>query len=221
VFGICLLVLGVSFSTRRVTVNAVDATSLYILHHLLTVRKNSCRICDAKAFTLAYPSVSETHSEFMEDIRRQHDGQYELVKAHFTLLFGHSDIEERMYLDHVREVAELARTTAFVCRYAMLGADNAADRAYVYLVPDEGYSGISLLHDALYRQVMAPLLRLDIPYVPHITLGSSTDRKAMKALCDRLNETNLSIHGSLNALTVAAQEGGSLVEVASFSLSSP
>ena len=102
----------------------------------------------------------------------------------------------------------------------MLGADHKAERALVYLVPDEGYSDISRLHDAWYRQTMAQFLQLDIPYVPHITLGSSTDRAAMKACCDNLNETEFSVHGSVTALTVAALDGGVLTDIASFPLKS-
>ncbi len=132
------------------------------------------------------------------------------------MVFGRSEVDERAYLEHVREVARLSRPTSFVCRYAMLGAENEAELGYVFLVPDEGYSGISRLHDALYRREMAAFLRLDIPYVPHITLGSSADRAAMKTCCDELNEAALSIHGSVEAFTVVALEDGSLVEVASF-----
>ena len=173
-----------------------------------------------KFFTLAYPKLSEKDATFVEDFRRRHDGHHELARAHFTLVFGRSNVDERAYLEHVREVARLSRPTPFVCRYAMLGADDEAERAHVFLVPDEGYSGISRLHDALYRQEMAAFLRLDIPYVPHITLGSSADRAAMKTCCDELNEATLSIHGSVEALTVAALESGSLVDVASFPLRS-
>ena len=134
------------------------------------------------------------------------------------MLFGCSEVDEGAYLEHVREVARLSQPISFACRYAMLGADDEVDRAYVFLVPDEGCSGISRLHDALYRRHMAAFLRLDIPYVPHITLGSSADRTAMKACCDELNEAGLSIHGTIEALTVVALEGRSLVEVASLPL---
>ena len=167
-------------------------------------------------FTLAYPRLSEKDTKFIEEFRRLHDGHHALVRAHFTMVFGCSGVDERAYLEHVREVARLSRPVPFVCRYAMLGADHEGGRAYVFLVPDEGYSGISRIHDALYRREMAAFLRLDIPYVPHITLGSSADRAAMKTRCDELNQSELSVHGSLEALTVVAQEDGSLVDVGSF-----
>ncbi|CAB3898281.1 2'-5' RNA ligase family protein [Achromobacter anxifer] len=166
-----------------------------------------------KLFTLAYPALSVADSEFIEVFRRQHDGQHPLVKAHFTLAFGCAGIDELAYQQHLEEVARAHAPIGFTCRYAMLGADAA--HAYAYLVPDEGHSGLSRLHDALYRQVLAPTLRLDLPYVPHITIGSSTNRALMKSLCDELNQGGLDIRGTVDRLTMAALENGVLTDLTS------
>ena len=139
-------------------------------------------------FTLAYPKLSDQDLEFIDTFRRRHDRQHQVVRAHFTLAFGCSEIDERAYVEHVEQVALLWRPIPFVCRYAMLGADARSEHAHVFLVPDEGYSSICRLHDDVYRRALAPFLRLDIAYVPHITLGTSADRAAMKAYCDELNE---------------------------------
>ncbi|MCY1505986.1 2'-5' RNA ligase superfamily protein [compost metagenome] len=169
-----------------------------------------------KIFTLAYPCLSAPDAGFIEDFRRQHDGQHPLTKAHFTIAFGCAGIDEQAYLKHVEEVARSLGPISFACRYAMLGADTA--QAYAYLVPDEGYSGLSRLHDAAYRQLLAPTLRLDIPYVPHITIGSSSNRALMKSLCDELNRGNIDIRGSVDHLTVAALENGVLTDLTSSAL---
>ena len=50
------------------------------------------------------------------------------------------------------------------------GADEDRDTAFVFLVPDEGHARISLLHDRLYRGRLAPYLRLDVPFTPHINI---------------------------------------------------
>jgi hypothetical protein len=100
----------------------------------------------------------------------------------------------------------------------MLGADDEAERAYVYLVPDEGYSGLSRMHDDLYGGCLRKLLRLDIPFVPHITLGSMADRAAAKRLCDDLNRSGLEIGGSVNALTVAMLQDEKIRDLARFAL---
>jgi hypothetical protein len=59
----------------------------------------------------------------------------------------------------------------------MLGADESG--SYVFLVPDEGSGALSLLHDRLYSGLLASL-RIDLPYVPHITIGRCSERQKAK-----------------------------------------
>ncbi len=121
----------------------------------------------------------------MESFRRQHDLPYrDVVAAHFTLAFGCDAIAEPAYTAHVSAVCRASKAIRFSCRYAMLGADHFDDSAHVFIVPDEGYAGISLLHDRLYTGVLEPYLKLDAPCIPHITIGTMKDRAAAKALCD-------------------------------------
>lgn len=42
-------------------------------------------------------------------------------------------------------------------------------------MPDEGFSGISLLHDRLYSDLMRPKLSLHIAYAPHIGIATGKD----------------------------------------------
>ena len=100
----------------------------------------------------------------------------------------------------------------------MLGSDDEAQNGYVYLVPDEGYSAVSRLHDALYDGLLSSHLRLDIPFLPHITLGASTDRKFLKRLCDELNATSFTVLGSIHELSVATLHEGRIRNLVNFSL---
>ena len=100
----------------------------------------------------------------------------------------------------------------------MLGTDDFDDTAYVFLVPDEGYSGISLLHDRLYTGILQPFLRLEVPFIPHITIGTLKDRSTAKALCDELNRSGVLIDGSLEALTIGVLEDGKLRHLSSHTL---
>lgn len=162
-------------------------------------------------YTVSYPEVAPEALSFMERFRHEHDLRYrDVVAAHFTMVFGCKSIELPDYTKHVAAVARQSEPIRFSCRYAMLGADDFDDSAYVFLVPDEGYSGISLLHDRLYTGLLQPFLRLDVPFIPHITIGTLKDRSAAKALCDELNRGGVCIEGSLRALTIGALEDGKL-----------
>ena len=118
-------------------------------------------------YTLAYPLLSQADREFIDSYRSEHDAAFrDVVAPHFTMLFGCDQIAESQYKEHVRSVAARSKPVSFVCRYAMVCNDVSNENFYVFLVPDEGYSALSLLHDELYRGPLAPFLRLDAPYVP-------------------------------------------------------
>ena len=170
-------------------------------------------------YTLAYPLVSPESASFMEAFRREHDLPYRHVVAeHFTMVFGCRALPDGAYTEHVAEVARRSNPIPFSCRYAMLGADDEDEIAYVFLVPDEGYSEVSRLHDHLYTGILEPFLRLDIPYVPHITIGTLEDRQVAKELCDQLNAKPTRVDGWLRELTVGALQDGKIANLSSHRL---
>jgi hypothetical protein len=169
-------------------------------------------------FTLAYPALGAADARLIESFRRRHDLRYGNVEAHFTMVFGCAAIPRPAYLGHVEAVSRGRAALQFTCRYAMLSAGHDDDCAYVCLVPDEGYSALSLLHDALYQGALGPHLRLEIPYVPHITIGMEQDRRVAKDLCTALNGAGIVVQGRVEALTVAALEGSQVRNLASFQL---
>ncbi len=170
-------------------------------------------------YTVAYPELDVSDAEFIARFRDQHDLPYrDVVGAHFTLVFGYEAEGEAAYLDHVKSVVARRAPIDFHCRYAMLGDDATSDTAHVFLVPDEGYSSMSLLHDSLYRELLADYLRLDVAYTPHITIGTLEDSRVAKRLCDELNEQKVDIRGRVDAVTVGALVGGTLEDVATFPL---
>src|SRR5687768_14170276 len=107
-------------------------------------------------YTVSYPEVSPEASQFMQTFRNEHDLPYrDVVAPHFTMIFGCAAIPEEQYTKHVAAIARESRVLSFSCKYATLGADDSDDTAYVFLVPDEGYAAISLLHDRLYSGALA------------------------------------------------------------------
>ena len=117
------------------------------------------------------------------------------------------------YVDHVRKRVEGHSPISLACRYAMLGDDASNDNYYVFLVPDEGYSKISLLHDHLYTGEFAPFHRLDIPFIPHIGIATNPDASKIKGLCDHLHATGLDISGTLDHITVCEYDGKAITDL--------
>jgi 2'-5' RNA ligase len=169
-----------------------------------------------KLYTIAFPSLDESDARFLADIRATHDRQVAVLGPHFTLLFGCDQVDEAVYVEHVRTVA--ATTMAF--RFACIETEPDEDdgRGYVYLVPELGRVELMTLHDQLYTGPMASHLRKDKRFVAHITIGHAANYDAAVLLCDELNDQGIDITGSIDALVVGCLEHGHFVELARFAL---
>ena len=100
----------------------------------------------------------------------------------------------------------------------MLGDDESSEDFYVFIVPDEGFSEISLLHDDLYTGILKPYHQVEIPYIPHIGIATIPDAKAIKTLCDELNAGTISVNGTLDKITVSEYDGIKIKDIKSISL---
>ena len=159
-------------------------------------------------YSLCYPTLSEEDNDFIKSFRKNHDLPFkDVVAHHFTIAFGISDIDRKEYSTQVKKIATKTKVINFTCRYAMIGNDDSNDNFYVFLVPDDGFSNISLLHDHIYEGALEPFHRSDIPYIPHIGIGTLTDSNQIKGLCTELNKTDLRITGKLEGVTICEYDG--------------
>jgi len=140
---------------------------------------------------LARPDWRPADRAWLVSLRDRHGGAYfdPGLGPHITLVFpveepekGHGGI-----VSHVRTVA--AETAAFdtAWRVVMPVRDSFSGDTFLYLCPDEGSSTLIRLHDRLYTGPLADELRLDLPYIPHVTLGRFSSARIAKALADDLN----------------------------------
>ena len=157
---------------------------------------------------LCYPKLAPEDQRFIAEFRARYDLPYrDVVQPHFTMVFQVRDLAEPVFSERVARVAANSAAIRFVCRYAMLHSDASSDDYYVFLVPDEGFSGFARLHDALYTEALASKLRLDIPYVPHIGVATLKEAAHCKRLADELNDGHLAIEGTVENISVVQYDG--------------
>jgi 2'-5' RNA ligase len=155
---------------------------------------------------VSYPILDEADRRWVESIRASHDPQAARLAAHFTLVFP-ADVP----LGEVAvEVAAVARSTApirFIIRRAKPVRDTVGDGGHVFLVPDEGAHAIATLHDQLYRGVLRPHLRKNVPFVPHITVAAALDFSRCEALVQDLNRNARTLGGVLESVELVDVAG--------------
>jgi 2'-5' RNA ligase len=146
----------------------------------------------------------------VEAFRRAHDPLAGAMPAHVTLVFPFaSTLSSLQVTAHARRVA--SRWPVIPIR--LRGVDAYAGE-WVHLRVTQGRDAVVELHDRLYRRALAPFLRPEFAYEPHVTIARAADAHA----CDRLvNDARdgfrRAIEASLRTLTVIALSGDGRVDV--------
>jgi 2'-5' RNA ligase len=180
---------------------------------------DDCQVRLSALYTVAYPELSAADRAFIEAFRAVHDADhYPLIRAHFTLVFACEAVPLPEYLAHVASIAARTPPIRFTCTRAMLGAGDGSEVTHVFLVPDEGHTAISLLHDALYSGILEPYTRPDLPFTPHMTIATASSSSAATGQCFDLNSQGLAIQGLLTSLHVGSREESAFVHHGVFEL---
>ena len=126
--------------------------------------------------TLVWFPPPETVAD-LERFRAAHDPLARAVAAHVTLVFPFgSTLGDVQVAAHVRRAT--ARWPVLPVRLEGLGHFHAD---WIHVRMTQGHAAVTALHDRLYRGALAPFLRRDFPYEPHVTIGRAVDLHACTA----------------------------------------
>jgi 2'-5' RNA ligase len=151
---------------------------------------------------VAYPEVEAADWGWIQAIRRASDPQFNLIDPHFTLIFPTDAVDARTLEAHVRSSVAGSSQFRFVLRCALPVKDSFSAQTHLFLVPDEGLSQLVRLHSRLYTGLLKTQLRLDIPYLPHITVGAFVDAGECKAAADSLKQRSFGVDGRISRLSL-------------------
>jgi 2'-5' RNA ligase len=153
----------------------------------------------------------------VERFRAAHDPQAGAIAGHLTLVFPFaSSLGAVQVAAHVRRA--VARWPALPVRFERLGHFHAD---WVYLQVTRGHAAVTELHDRLYRGALAPFLRRDLPYEPHLTIGRASPACDADGLIAAARHAGLDRprEDVMRTLTlVRLRQGGTIVAEAEFAL---
>jgi 2'-5' RNA ligase len=105
--------------------------------------------------------------ERVEAFRARHDPAAALIPAHVSLVFPFPTALSRLQVEtHVQRVVSRWPPVPVTFRRVRTEANE-----FLFLMASRGAASIKGLHDRLYTRSLAPHLRRDLPYEPHITIG--------------------------------------------------
>ena len=167
------------------------------------------------------PELSRPDIERIQSVRVAHDPQGKLLGPHVTVVFPTLAATERRLLDHVTQIVGNVRSFRAAFRSAITYRDLEKPLTYAFLLPDEGTSHFVRLHHQLLTGPLERALRLDLPFVPHITLGAFERQEAAKSAIDAFNAQPFTISGFINTVNIARLEEGKLSTLAALRLRPP
>jgi hypothetical protein len=159
---------------------------------------------------VAYPTLSQADYTWIQALRTQHDSHHPLIAPHFTVIFPTDRLDPMVMLDHVVTRTRTITHFSFILRCATTVKDSFSTKTHLFLVPDEGYSALVKLHDALYTHMLASELSLDVPYIPHITVGDDVDPNVLRPVATAINAQNICIGGQITALDIVVYANSSV-----------
>jgi len=168
---------------------------------------------------IAYPKISLEDFEWIQDVRRDNDPiMFNVVKPHVTFIFPTTRLAASDLEGHVKN--NLADTKSFSVRFdsTKVVEDDSKTYTHTFLIPSIGYNEITNLHDILYVGDMASELRLDIPFIPHIGIGTNSNKDKMYQLAKDLEKQNRVIDSVIDELVVCEYDGKKVKDLAIISL---
>jgi len=165
---------------------------------------------------IARPHFEKDDLAWLTDIRSRRAGSR--GAPYFTLVFPGVQLAPEVFARQIRKNAGDIPRIRFRLRSALVVPETAVNRFHVFLIPDEGFGAILKLHEALHVGPIEAAIRPETPYLPHITVATSPDRKVVRDVARALNQGGIDVSGHIDSLTVEQRTGETIRDVAEIPL---
>ena len=128
----------------------------------------------------------------VESFRAQHDPTAPVLPVHLTLVFPFaSSLSALQIVTHIRRVVANWPVLPIV-----FSGCAAFEAQWVYLRVTRGRQALQELHGRLYRGILAPFLREEFAFEPHLTVGRAPDAAACGTM---LREAEIALRAPIEA----------------------
>ena len=168
---------------------------------------------------IAYPKINREDFEWIQNVRRDNDPMmFDVVKPHVTFIFPTTKLSAPELEAHVKN--NLDDTKSFSVRFdsTKVVEDDSKTCTHAFLIPSTGFDEITRLHDIFYIGDMASELRQDIPFIPHMGIGTSSNKYKMHQLTKDLEKQDWVIEGVIDELVVCEYDSKKVEDRAFISL---
>jgi 2'-5' RNA ligase len=161
-------------------------------------------------YVVAWPRFSAQDLALLEDVRARFDPQHGRIAPHLTLVFATERLDVPSLAAHVGAVTRGHSPFDCTFRAATVQRGAPGDATHVFLVPREGYAEIDRLHGALYTGPLAPDLRRDIPFIPHVTVAQVASEERAREIAASLGQ-EMALYARVERLDVLVASDDAIV----------
>lgn len=163
---------------------------------------------------LAYPDIDKSDYDWIQEIRKNHDNRYfEVVEPHFTLVFSTNKLSLEDLTQHVKEKIEGLQAFEISLDSAKVVEDDSKEFFHEFLIPSKGLNEINKIHDELYTGSLESELRHDIPFIPHLGIGTSDEQQEAEKVVSLVMQEQRTITGAVSKITVVEFDGKKIVDI--------
>ena len=156
---------------------------------------------------VTYPEINKSDYQWIQDIRKKYDPKYfNVVEPHITLVFSTDKLSLEKFEEHIKNKLSGFNSFEITFDTLKLVEDDSKTFYHVFLVPTKGFDEINEIHDLLYEDGLASELRLDIPFIPHLGIGTG-NKAEMTKLLDLLEKEKFSIDGIIEKVSIVEYDG--------------
>lgn len=163
---------------------------------------------------LAYPDIDQADYDWIQDIRKKHDERYiDVVQPHFTLVFSTTKLSLEEFTQHIKEKIKGFQEFDISLDSAKVVEDDSKEFFHTFLIPSKGFDEINKIHDELYTGLLESELRHDIPFIPHVGIGTSDNQQEAEEVVSKVMEAQRQIVGAVSKITIVEFDGKKVVDL--------
>jgi 2'-5' RNA ligase len=168
---------------------------------------------------IAYPDINQIDFDWIQSIRKDYDPKYfNVVNPHVTLVFSTNKLSLEDFTRLIQNKLSSINSFEIIFDSMKLVEDDSKEFFHVFLVPSKGYNEINKIHDVLYEDDLASELRLDIPFIPHLGIGTGKESE-MTELIHNLENQKPVIEGHISKVSIVEYDGSKVKDLSEITLS--
>lgn len=168
---------------------------------------------------LAYPDIDRSDYNWIQEIRKNHDNRYfDVVEPHFTLVFSTNKLSLEDFTRHVTEKIKGSQAFEISLDSAKVVEDDSKEFFHEFLIPSKGFYEINKIHDDLYTGPLESELRHDIPFIPHVGIGTSDEEQEAEEVVGMVMKAQRTIIGTVSKITIVEFDGKKVIDLQTIAL---